>query len=418
MAVTELTSPSEPVFAYMPVVWSASSNNVDLVRMKCDVYRGDEYGLTNVVATIYQDYDIDSTTFTFDISSICKDNLNHNLVTLDTSCVMVEDNEGHGWFKLEFTEIIETSSGLLEEAYGLFSSVRDVYNATGNHKNFIDFDVNDYIANYSQTDLGTYLTSYPKGRSIDASTNPTTYKEIGLDENEFLAYAIIPDSTSGVPVDDICIYCYLFDSNNSIINYIPLSTFQSSIKTGAGAYTKNCNYIPCGTANLVASGVSLTNAKYYTISTYNTTNNKKTTEIFRFKIVDRCDDSIRLHWQNKYGKTDSYTFEGRNTYQRSTKSNLAKGVLGNGFVSSDKGNYSFNTQTQEVYEVWTKAIGRDELAWLSEMIINNRAYVEIEKKYYAITIEDSEVLLTDTHDAPVQYKITFTMSNNIEGLRA
>jgi len=91
--------------------------------------------------------------------------------------------------------------------------------------------------------------------------------------------------------------------------------------------------------------------------------------------------------------------------------------LRNGFTTKDVGSFSFNTNTEEVYEIWTKAIGRDELQWLSEININNRAFIEIDKEYYSIIIEDSSYSLIDSEEVVYQFKLTFRIANSIKGLR-
>lgn len=417
MAITLIEYQSRatsPAFAYMPLIWKASSNNADIVRMKFNVFVLNEDNPDGyIAATLYQDFDIDTTTFTFDVSEVAKDNLAFKLIDIDSSSSNYTDRVGACWVYGRLIEIVESSSGLLEEASDVALGRVDVYNATGSMQELSNFNRDDYFCDYAS--MKKFLSSYPTGTDDSILSVPTRLKEIGSDENEFLGFGITPSIGA---LDTIRLQIFGYDSAGSLLVNTTLATWNASTLGAFDGYSNNYYTFPVGTANLTAAGVNMANVYRYYIQVSNQTAGLGASQFFGFKIVDRCDESVRIHWQNRFGKIDSYTFEGRKIYSRESKSELARNILRKDFLSSDRGSFSFNTSTSEVYQIWTKAIGRDELRWLSEININNRAYIEIEKKYYAITIEDSDYDLIDSEDTAFQFKLTFSIANKIEGLRA
>lgn len=408
------SSLTSPACAYKPLIWKFASTDASIVRMKFDVYvTNEDYPSANLASTIYHDFDIDSTTFTFDLSDVAKDNLGFKLIDIDSSTSNYEDRVGAIWMHGGITEIIESSSGLLEEGTTTALGKVDVYNITGTVGQIVSYTRDENFCNYAN--MKKFLTSYPTGVVSDSPAQPPTrLKEIGLDENEFLGFGITP--TIGA-LDTMKIEIYGYNAAGSLIINSVLKTWNASTLGAFDGYSNNYFTFPVGTANLEAAGIDTSQLYRYYILISNQTAGLGASEFFGYKVVDRCEESTRIHWQNRFGKTDSYTFEGRKIYSRDSKSEIAIRPLRNGFTTKDVGSFSFNTNTEEVYEIWTKAIGRDELQWLSEININNRAFIEIDKEYYSIIIEDSSYSLIDSEEVVYQFKLNFRIANSIKGLR-
>jgi hypothetical protein len=153
----------------------------------------------------------------------------------------------------------------------------------GDNYNYEDYD----IETGGKGDL--FLTDFPRDKR-----DLITY-----DESKFLAII-----NSGV--DNCTGYVYLYNISGSVI--------ASATWTGALATNLRTPMISCGPLSLV-SGTSLVqadfnNCYYYTIQIKQTATPSKDSEIYKIYIDSTCSNYSRrrLHWINRFGAWDSFTF--------------------------------------------------------------------------------------------------------------
>ena len=140
-------------------------------------------------------------------------------------------------------------------------------------------------------------------------------------------------------------------------------------------------------------------------------------ELKRYNIIGSCTHDVRIHWQNKYGKRDSYTFKGNKQESIDHKASTfmkAKGLV----YSTDDGGFRVlqNTSTNS-FTVYSKSLSRELYHFLGDMLINKRAFVEIDGSYYPIIIEDGTFFKTDERDMPIQFVLNYSLANQTKGLK-
>ena len=70
----------------------------------------------------------------------------------------------------------------------------------------------------------------------------------------------------------------------------------------------------------------------------------------------------------------------------------AKGLT---YSSDARGVSVMQNTLNNTFTAYSKSIGRDEYHWLSDMLINKRAWVDIDGNYFPIIIEDGTFFKTD-----------------------
>jgi len=105
--------------------------------------------------------------------------------------------------------------------------------------------------------------------------------------------------------------------------------------------------IAIGLANLATAGITPPAGAYdYRISVGQQSGTyTRYSEFFLFKIVNKCLDAVRVHFLNRWGGFDSYTFKGFNSRGISPKSTQYEKYLSNGFTSQDRGRDKLNIET-------------------------------------------------------------------------
>jgi len=206
------------------------------------------------------------------------------------------------------------------------SSTRYAFNGSLRHPDWISFAYTDYDVSTASDTL--MLTSFPRTSSYFVS----------LTESIFLA-------TLNSDNSQIYISIQLIDINGSPIG--------STIITGA---------VPAGRLivadvspqniidNTAFTSANFADCYYYNIRFRNTTSGTKNNEKFRIYIDTECSqyDPKRLHWLNKFGVWDSYTFNKYSEEGSNIKSNgyqVEKGTWG----SSNTWDYNLSNGEQKTY---------------------------------------------------------------------
>ena len=347
-----------------------------------------------------------TSTFTFVLDETLQTQLDFTLYTTALSTYDL-DTDGTKQVQVKIYEVtLNPSTGLLETAYNpdndnnpssdaAFTHNKVFYNATIDTLGKTTFDVTDYklTANTKK-----FLNDTPSAKNIE------------LSQSEYLG-ALYRD---GNPSLAFKIEYLTYDASDALLN-----TDYINITDWDGAYTglvlKPYITIPVGTSNLIAAGISLTNVAYYTVRIINSTGD--VSELKRYNIVDSCTHDVRIHWQNKYGKRDSYTFKGNKQESLDHEASTFMKAKGLTYSSDARGISVMQNTLNSTFTAYSKSIGRDEYHWLSDMLINKRAWVEIDGSYLPIIIEDGTFFKTDERDMPIQFVLNYSFANPTKGLR-
>ena len=413
MAITFTTQPSSAIPHAVngkdEIIVKWTSNSADIVHCIVSVHAGDASSTPRVsVVSVQPDAGTSGATSAFTL--VLNDTLANQMSFNEYSTTLsTYDLDNGGWrqFNVRIYEVtLNPTTGELVTNYsptdssvtpdGEMTNDRVSYSTAIDVLNKSSFDVTDYelISNTKK-----FLTDSPSAKDIE------------LSQTDYLGCLYRDGSTINL---NFKIEYLTYNSSNALLNtdYIDITDWD-------GAYTAKITLpyitIPTGTANLIAAGISLTNVAYYTVRIIN--NNGDMSELKRYNIIGSCTHDVRIHWQNKYGKRDSYTFKGNK--RESLEHKASKFMKGKGltYSSTDGGFRVLQNTLTNSFTAYSKSLGRDDYYWLSDMFINKRAFVEIDGVYYPIIIEDGTFFKTDERDMPIQFVLNYSLANQTKGLK-
>jgi hypothetical protein len=345
--------------------------------------------------------------FTVVLNEIVKNNLDFKLYTSVLSTYDTNDT-GQKDYNIKVYEVIENPTTLLLETnydpddannsnYDYTRTTDAIaFNATFNAIGQNNFTVYDYQLDANDK---KFLNDTPSQKNIE------------LGQSEYLG-ALWYDGTAS---QNFKVEVLTYNSSDALLNtdYINITDWN----TGYTGLNFDFYYItiPVGTSNLIAASVSLTNVAYYTIRIVN--DGGDVSELKRFNIVDSCEQDIRIHWQNKYGKRDSYTFKGNKKESLKHSSSTFTKAKNETYSVDDRGVSVIQNISNSNFTAYSKTIGREEYHWLSDMLINKRAWVEIDGDYLPIVIEDGTFFKTDERNMPIQFVLEYSFANATKGLK-
>jgi len=138
---------------------------------------------------------------------------------------------------------------------------------------------------------------------------------------------------------------------------------------------------------------------------------------YMFKVVDCCANKVRLHWLNRLGGSDSYTFTNYKKISVTNNSSTAQKPLSwspilPSTTTYDKGRFKIQQTALKQYEAESVFYDVSWGEWLSELISSPEVYMETPSGLVAVVIEDSEIVVEEYNNM-VNVKITFSEANNI-----
>ena len=281
MAVTFHTQPQVFTPASNPVVWTFSSDQTFQTNFSYIV----EVYINTILHSTHQVFPQNGIYAKFNASEIMRGIFSSPLIT-DTTFVTLYSS-AYDFVNIKVYEQYGATPAIFANAT---SASKYVFNAALRHQDFVNWDYLDYnISTTNPTTPISYLTSWPR-----------TYKYLcGLTEKIFLGFI---SNDSGLQVD-----IRLYDSANALIvaslgNTI---TFQQLTVVDASPQTIIDN-------TAITSG-DFSTCVYYTVRSNATGIGAYTgrSEVFEIYIDTECQryPSRRLHWLNKFGVWDSFTFD-------------------------------------------------------------------------------------------------------------
>ena len=282
MAITFHTQPQVFTPGSNPVVWTFSSDETAQVNFSYIV----EVYVNSILHSTHQVFPQNGIYAKFNASEIARGLLSSPLL-LDGSLITL--------YETAF-DIIEIT---VYEQYGTppaieasdSSNPKYVFNAALRHQDFVNWDYLNYnISTNNMMGSGMkYLTSWPR-----------TYKYLcGLTEKVFLGFI---SNDSGLQVD-----IRLYNAANTLI----VSSLGNSITF------QPLNVIDASPQNII-NNTAITSGNFSTCAYYTVRTNASgggpspgRSEVFKIYIDTECQryPSKRLHWLNKFGVWDSFTFD-------------------------------------------------------------------------------------------------------------
>lgn len=138
---------------------------------------------------------------------------------------------------------------------------------------------------------------------------------------------------------------------------------------------------------------------------------------YMFKVVDCCANKVRLHWMNRLGGTDAYTFTNYKLVYETNKSQIAQKpqkwmTATPPTYTFDKGNFKIQQTVTKQYEAESTFYDISWGMWLAELLSSPEVYMETSSGLVSVVVDDSEIKLEETNEL-VNVKIKFSESNNI-----
>jgi hypothetical protein len=293
-------------------------------------------------------------TFTFEVNSIMKDYFDFQFQPLEGVNTSVIDNVIFG---LGFNEVFDN---IVQGASFRTGSV--TYNMTQDTFEIEDFDLTDYDCGDSGSLNSKLLTSAPNPLPIGDNTSlhiscltssytGTTPKQEWVIET-YLNNVLVLATTEDVNVPQRGIdLTYLADGNYDIAVY--RFDFNS-----ADGYDEVRIYI-----RDIASPFTVRS------------------ETRAYKLRKDCEKTITLSWYNELGAQDSYTLAGNITRVGKYQDSTYRKVRPVNPSSTDVGDLVYNSSYNYQYDIFSDRMPEKSVQWLSKMLINRRAAIQIEGLY-------------------------------------
>ena len=387
MAITLISQQATPLESFTNAVWRVSSDDPNIKKMAATFSGGNGDLVVDTITLQVQPSIAGTAVFDIDLQEFYRDNLTYDIQTPAIAARQYVALESY--FTLAgytFTELID-SNGILVIGDSLtdltsdvvINAARQTYNAAGLPNKVI-----------TTSGFNEFLTNSP--RTIDIATG----------ESYVLSLYTASTSINAISVN------FRDSAGNSLASH----TINYTATLG-GRYD-----IAIGLANLATAGITPPAGAYdYRISVGQQSGTyTRYSEFFVFKIINKCLDAVRVHFLNRWGGFDSYTFKGFNSRGVSPKSTQYEKYLSNGFTSQDRGAQSQYRDVSVEYELNSDNLGEDVLNWLEELVGTPVAYMEVNSELIPITVNDQSVTTSDVNNLS-NLKLKVRLANNIRNQR-
>jgi hypothetical protein len=125
---------------------------------------------------------------------------------------------------------------------------------------------------------------------------------------------------------------------------------------------------------------------------------------YMYKVVECCNErAVRLHWLNRLGGSDAYTFNSKKKIEEKTKSDTAQKPLGwlttvPPSTSYDKGMFKIQQEVTREYEVESSFYDEQQGAWIAELLSSPEVYMETSDGLIAVVIQDGKITLSENEE--------------------
>lgn len=249
----------------------------------------------------------------------------------DIRCLLTSEMITTGSLLTFYDSAVNTASIRVYEKFGSPPVLSSIYaqssnsrawNASLRHADFIDYDHFDYMVSRTNPNSGNilFLTDFPRDRKYF----------VGLFESAFVTFV----NTSKPSVE---LFLQLYDITGATV-----ATYQNTITVG------DLNVIDCSPQNLITNTtltlLDFMSCAYFTVQVQGLGVGIYSgfTERFTFWMDTECHryETNRLHWLNKLGGWDSFTFTLVSTH--STKVKTSEYQRERGQWNSDGTNWIYN----------------------------------------------------------------------------
>ena len=394
MAITIKKTPQqyEPVHNELPFVVSGSNNTETNYKYWCDVWFE---GSTTYDYRLFKFPNPDGYGY-FNLNTILRSYTKGDLEILG------DDAEGFS----QCPNMYKPFNVYFGESYGATGTVTSGLVSSGTYYTYDGSLEWDEWLSYNQvgvvikdsTDLGKFLTNHYQVEysSLALDTN----QKIHTGENAWVYFAAHTANAASK------INIITFDSTKNINGSFTVSNPFADL-TGSGdrfvrfpSGTNNMDYIPTAdiTVNSGALPIIDSDVSYYILVLTNS-GGTATSKCVPYEIVDNCSKftSYRLHYQNKWGAYDSFTFKGKNVEGGEVQRKSYKKVYGSvdatsgdwSYTKAERGITHYDTKSKRRLKLISDWVDEREYELLLELIESPRVFWDDSNSLFAVNIVTS-----------------------------
>ena len=278
-------------------------------------------------------------------------------------------------------------------------------NGTRQTRNFAAMGMDAYVM-VSGSGITPFLTNFPKFTGSSYPICPT--------ENHYISF--IPNTSNAVKVETVDSAGALIDSGLFSItpntNLVPTTVGVGMINLASQTYfdgSVNMSDPDIAEYRIYVGNAILVGSNWLFI---------QASESRVFKKIDCCTErSTRLHWLNRLGGADAYTFSSKKKIEQKNKSELAQVPQTWSYTTPpttiyDRGLFKIAQEVTVEYEVESKFYTEAEGAWIAELLSSPEVYLETSLGLVAVVITDSSITTTENNEL-LNVTISFVEANNI-----
>ena len=282
-------------------------------------------------------------------------------------------------------------------------------------RNWADMSMNKYILDNPIVPSVYDVYFLTNQRSLNPQASVKTNNPIPICSGENLTMTYIPSSTTNA------LRVVVYDANQNVIGtagFIQITPGSTLTPRTIGAGIQQLQATTMTPSNPMAGIVT---GNYYSIQACNLV--LPSTVLlhgvkYMYKVVECCNDRrVRLHWLNRLGGSDAYTFTSKKKVEEKTKSDTAQKPLSWATTlppatSYDKGMFKIFQEVTKEYEVESSFYTEAEGAWIAELLSSPEVYMETSDGLIAVVIQDSKITLSE-NDELLNLTIQFVEANYI-----
>jgi len=278
-------------------------------------------------------------------------------------------------------------------------------NGTRQTRNFNSMGMNAYSM-VTGSGITPFLTNFPNVVGNPYPICPT--------ENAYLSF--IPNTCNAVLVETV-------DSTGTLIED---GLFSITPNTNLVPTTIGVGMINLATQTYFSGAVNMSNAniaeyRIYVGNAYFISGNwlfVQASEGRVYKKIECCTErNIRLHWLNRLGGADAYTFSSKKKIEQKNKSELAQVPQTWNYTTPpttiyDRGLFKIAQEVTVEYEAQSKFYTEAEGAWIAELLSSPEVYMETSLGLVAVVLTDSSITTSENNEL-LNLTISFVEANNI-----
>jgi hypothetical protein len=282
-------------------------------------------------------------------------------------------------------------------------------------RNWNNMSMNSYIID-NPTVGGVYDRYFlTNQRSVYPTATTKTTNPIPICSGENLTMTYVPSSTTNA------LRVIVYDANQNVVGtagFIQITPGSTLTPRTIGAGIQQLQATTMTPSNPMTG---IPTGYYYSIQAGNLT--LPSTFVlhgvkYMYKVIECCNErTVRLHWLNRLGGSDAYTFTSKKKVEERTKSETAQKPLSWATsappaTSYDKGMFKIFQEVTKEYEVESSFYSEAEGAWIAELLSSPEVYMETSDGLIAVVIQDSKITLSE-NDELLNVVIQFVEANYI-----